>query len=49
MRSTGRAPTDLAQLAITSFDAAWPPPARRAAHIASGQQFAAAHGVALPA
>ncbi|MFG6402365.1 MULTISPECIES: adenosine deaminase [unclassified Microbacterium] len=40
--------TDLVQFAINSFEASWLTPAQRAAYVARVQEYAAAHGVALP-
>ena len=38
---------DLVRLAINSFEASWLTPSRRAAYIASAEEYAAAHGVTL--
>jgi adenine deaminase len=45
----GLTPSDLVQLAVNSFEASWLTPARRAAYIAAVEDYAVAHGVALPA
>ncbi|MFT4306977.1 MAG: adenosine deaminase [Microbacterium sp.] len=41
--------TDLVRLALNSFAASWLTPARRAGYVARVEDYAAAHGVALPA
>ena len=40
---------DLAQLAINSFEASWLTPARRDAYVSAVRDYAAQHGVSLPA
>lgn len=40
--------TDLVQLAINSFEVSWITPARRAAYVATVEEYAAAHDVPLP-
>jgi adenine deaminase len=45
----GLTPADLAQLAVNSFAASWLPDERRAGYVRRVEEYAASHGVALPA
>ncbi len=48
-QQAGLTPTELVQLAVNSFEAAWLTPARRAAYVAAIEEYATAQGVPLPA